>query len=104
MINRIKLFFQIFFLLIISFSSCESPIHVSVWDAIDTNTLLVIESKEIPRLPDKNFKSYFLKKDDLYLSAVQRSSKSDFDILYTYLMTKDLYDSLVISKIGRAHV
>jgi hypothetical protein len=99
-INRIQSFLQpSIFLLIILFSSCEPPIQVSLWDAIDSNnTLLVLESRYSPSLPDKNFESFFLKKDYLYLSTVQRSSKNDFDILYSYLMTKDLYDSLLISK------
>lgn len=72
--------------------------QISAWDAIDSNTELVLESKNIPRLPDKNFDSFFFKKDGIYLSAVQRSSEKDFHILYSYLMTRDIYDSFLISK------
>ena len=95
MIKRINLFFQLTFLfLTVIWNSCDSPVEISAWDIVHGNWILVYESKRVPLLPDKIFKPFLLK-SNLYLSAVQNSSKDDFDLIYTYAITKDGYDSIL---------
>ncbi len=59
--------------------------------------MFILESKNVPELPDENYKPFF-KKADLYLSSVQKSSKDAFDILYSYLMKSSIYDSILTSQ------
>ncbi len=87
-----------FLIIIILFVSCDSPQEVSAWDAVDSNSVFILESKNIPELPDKKYKPFF-KKTDLYLSSVQKSSKDAFDIFYSYLMKRSIYDSILISQL-----
>lgn len=98
MIKRITSFFQLSSLFLsFLFSSCES-IEVSPWDVIDNNSVLIFESKQIPVLPDKMFTSFFSGKTDFYLLAIQKSSKTDYDILYSYVISNKSYDSLISVK------
>jgi len=94
-IKRINLFFQLTFLfLTVIWNSCDSPVEISAWDIVDGNSILVYESKRVPLLPDKIFKPFLLK-SNLYLSAVQNSSKDDFDLVYLYAISKVGYDSIL---------
>lgn len=98
MIKQITSFFQLSSLfLIILFGSCES-IEVSPWDVIDGNSVLIFESKQIPKLPEKMYGSFFSSKTSLYLLAIQKSSKTDYDILYSYIISNKSYDSLLRAK------
>ena len=86
-------------IIIILLVSCDSPKEVSAWDAVDSNSVFILESKNIPDLPDNKYQP-FIKKADLYLSLVQKSSKNDFDIFYSYLMNRNVYDSILMFKPG----
>ena len=95
---RITSFFQLSSLfLIVLFGSCES-IEVSPWDVIDSNSTLIFESKEIPVLPEKMFSTFFSKKANMYLLAIQKSSKTDYDVLYSYITSIKSFDSLLNTK------
>jgi hypothetical protein len=95
---RTQLFFKFYILLIIiSISSCDSSDEVSAWDAVDNNSVLVFESREEPQASDKVFEFFFSKKSNTYLSSVQKSSKDDFGMLYSYLLPKENYDSILNS-------
>lgn len=96
MITRPDPFKLLYFLiLIILFNSCNIPNEVSAWEAVDSNSIFILESKNAPEFPEKEFKP-FLKKADLYLSSVQKSSNDSFDICYSYLMERNIYDSILI--------
>ncbi len=100
MIKRIVTFFQLSILLLIFLlGSCEPSFEISAWDVIDSNSILVFESKFVPLLPDKIYKPFFSNKASLYLLAVQKSSKEDFDIVYSYLLPKESYDSILNHKV-----
>jgi hypothetical protein len=95
-IKRARLFFKFYILLlVISISSCDSSDEVSAWDVVDNNSVLVFESMEEPQATDKAFEFLFSKKSNTYLSSVQKSSKDDFEMLYSYLLPKENYDSIL---------
>jgi len=75
--------------------SCESSVQITPWKVIDANSVFIFESNTTPILADSNFHQYFPKKAYIYLSAVQRSSKDGFEIIYSYPLQKPSYDSLL---------
>ena len=96
MIRRTTSLFQFSsFLVIALLTSCEPSIEVSPWDVVDANSVLVFESKHVPLLPSKEYKTYFATKANRYLMTVQKSSKNDFDVMYSYVLSKQGYDSLL---------
>jgi hypothetical protein len=98
-IKRTRLLSYLYFLLsVILFSSCESQNESSAWDVVDSNSLLVFESGKLPSVSDTAIEFYFFKKTNFYLSSIQKLSKDNFDILYSYLLSKGSYDSLLKSK------
>ncbi len=97
MIKRFTSFFQLFLILIILFGSCE-PIKISPWDVLESNTVLVFESKRPPIFPNALYKHFFPGKTNVYLSAVQKSSKDGFDIIYSFAISKKSYDSILSIK------
>lgn len=97
MIKGIQVLYHFCFLIFaISLGSCHPQKEYSAWDSVDSNSVFILESKNIPVLQNQIYKSFFLK-SDLYISSVQKSSKDDFDILYSYLMKEDIYDSVLAS-------
>lgn len=99
--KRCSLSSQFYFLILLIFSvSCESPTKVSPWDVVDSNSILILESKFVPKFSDKTCKPFLIKSADMYVSTVQKSSKNSFDILYSYLVEKETFDSLLKSKFG----
>ncbi len=70
---------------------------MSPWDAVGSSSILIFESKNIPDFPIKNYRQFF-KRADLYLSAVQMSSKDNFDILYSYRIDGSVFDSVLVSE------
>ncbi len=99
MIKQITSFFQLSSLfLIILFGSCEST-EVSPWDVVDSNSVLIIELKQVPVLPEKTYHAFISNKASPYLLAIQKSSKTDYDILYSYVISKKSYDSLLSVKL-----
>jgi len=49
-------------------------------------------------LPGKMYNAFFLSKANPYLLAIQKSSKTDYDILYSYILSNKSYDSLLSAK------
>lgn len=97
--KRTAIVYLFYLLLSILFVSCNSPQEFSAWDAMDRSSIFIFESKNVPAFPDIKYK-FFFKKSDLYLSSIQKSSKDGYDIFYSYLMKRDVYDSIVISQLG----
>ncbi len=98
MIKQITSFFQLSSLfLIILFGSCE-PTEVSPWDVVDSNSVLIVELKQVPVLPEKTYNAFISNKANPYLLAIQKSSKTDYDILYSYVISNKSYDSLLSAK------
>jgi len=75
-------------------SSCESSVTTSPWELVDSNSILIFESSVVPILPDEKYNSYFISNANVYLTAVQKLAKNDFDIIYSYALSRDKYDSL----------
>lgn len=99
MIYRIQRFYLLSFLVfIISLSSCETPLTVSEWDVVDANSVLIMETEVAPNIDSSSYTAAFFQKSNVYLSCLQPSSKNDFHILYSYRLSKNAYDSLLISK------
>jgi len=52
----------------------------------------------VPKVSDKGLDIFFEKKSSVHLLSVQKSSKDEYDILYSYLLSKDRYDSILNSR------
>jgi len=94
---QLNILLTLFILLI----SCETPQRISVWDVLDTGTVFILESNHPPEEVDTLYSTGFLAKKTQYLSSLQRSSKGDFDILYSHLLAENDYDSLLINLDGQ---
>lgn len=95
MIKRIISFFQLSSIFLsILFGSCE-PIEVTPWDVVDSNSVLVFESNHAPIVPEKLFSKFVLSKANHYLLIIQKTSKMDYNILYSYIISGKSYDSLL---------
>lgn len=97
MINPTRLFYLS--LLLVAFYSCGTREEISAWDVVDNDSVLILESKDGHSLKDKTVGPFF-PNPNVFITSLQRLSKDDFGVMYSYALPARSYDSMLLSQAG----
>lgn len=87
------------FIFIASFLiSCGPSREASYWDVIDQNSVFVFETIHSPSVPEKSIIPFLKVSSTSFVIALQSISKSDFELIYSYVLPEKEYALLLGNK------
>jgi DNA-binding beta-propeller fold protein YncE len=100
-IDNRRIFKHILILAIIVLFSCSGDQGISIWAVVDPNSLLVFEV-QADRVIDPSIDRILHRRNSpVFLASVQKKSKDDLDLLFSFEMEQAVFDSLIQSSIDK---